>query len=461
MTEIQLFNTFKREKTIFKPIDPKRVTMYVCGPTVYNRAHIGNFRPEVVFDTLFRLLRFIYGEEHVISARNFTDVDDKINKAAFDEGVDISVITEKFINIYKQDAEQLGVLPKTLEPTVTDHMPEIIEIISRLIELEHAYVTEDGVYFNVSSMKDYGKLSGRKLEDMLSGARINIDENKKNPADFALWKAAKPNEPFWDTPFGKGRPGWHIECSAMIKKSMGDTIDIHGGGNDLIFPHHENEIAQSECANHGKTLANYWLHNGFLNFGDEKMSKSLGNVLSIDEITKKYHGEAARFALLSAHYRAPLEWNEDLIAQSSKTLDRIYRALENVWNENAKPKVTDSILNALCDDLNTPQALAALSELVKNANKAQSDDEKQNALEELLGAGQMLGILRFSPKEWFKNEKDDNDELSAHIDALVKERAEVRIAKNWSRADEIRDELARLKVVVKDGADGSTWRFID
>ncbi len=459
MTEIFLFNTLERKKTQLIPQNPERVTMYVCGPTVYNRAHIGNMRPAIVFDVLFRLLRHTYGADHVVYARNITDVDDKINAAALAEGVDISVITQKYTEVYHQDIQSLNVLLPNLEPRATAHIGEIIALIQKLIDEGHAYTAEDGVYFHVPSMKNYGRLSGRNLEDMQAGARIEIDEKKKNPADFALWKAAKPNEVSWDAPFGAGRPGWHIECSAMIEKNLGQTIDIHGGGHDLIFPHHENEIAQSECAHGGATLANIWMHNGFLNFGSEKMSKSLGNVLNIAEITATFKPEAIRLAMLSAHYRAPLDWNDDLITQSTKTLDRLYRALENVWIDNVEAIAPQALIEALCDDINTPQALAVLSELVKNANKAQNDDDKKQALAELKGVGALLGILQLTPDEWF-NDKPKDDDLNTRIDALVAERTIARAEKNWGRADEIRKELAELNVEVKDGADGATWRFL-
>ena len=435
--------------------------MYVCGPTVYNRAHIGNMRPAIVFDVLYRILRQKYGAEHVVYARNITDVDDKINAAAVKEGVDISVITKKYTEIYHEDIQSLNVLLPNIEPRATAHIDEIIALVQKLIDEGHAYETADGVYFNVPSMENYGKLSGRNIDDMLAGARIEVDSNKKNPADFALWKAAKPNEVSWDAPFGRGRPGWHIECSAMIEKNLGETIDIHGGGHDLIFPHHENEIAQSECAHHGKQLANIWIHNGFLNFGSEKMSKSLGNVVNIAELTQKFKAEAVRLAMLSAHYRAPLDWNDDLIIQSTKTLDRLYRALENVWSDSSDIVVPQSIIDAISDDLNTPQALAALSDLVKNANKAQSDAEKAKAFGELKGAGQILGILQLSPQEWFaENVAPHDDAQSTKIDALVAERTKVRAEKNWARADEIRNELNALGVEVKDSADGATWRYI-
>lgn len=459
MTEIQLFNTLAKEKTILKPINDERVTMYVCGPTVYNRAHIGNARPAVVFDTLFRLLKNKYGSQHVVYARNITDIDDKINAAALKEGVDISVITEKYTKIYHGDMAKLNVSLPTIEPKVTGHMQEIIAIVQKLIDEGHAYICPDGVYFHVPSMKDYGKLSGRNLDDMQAGARIEIDENKKNPADFAIWKAAKPNEPYWEAPFGKGRPGWHIECSAMIEKNLGQTIDIHGGGHDLIFPHHENEIAQSECAHHGEPLANIWMHNGFLTMNSDKMSKSLGNVLNIEEICEKFKPEAVRLSLLSAHYRAPLDWNDDLLTQSTKTLDRLYRALEAVWSENIEPKAPQSIIDALSDDLNTPLALAAIAELVKNANKAQTKEEKEQAFAELKGAGQMLGLLNLKPSEWFGSASEDDDQ-KAMIDALVAERTLARKEKNFARADEIRNKLNELKVEVTDGKDGVSWRYI-
>jgi cysteinyl-tRNA synthetase len=461
MTEIQLFNTIEREKTTLKPINPKRVTMYVCGPTVYNRAHIGNARPAIVFDTLARLLRHVYGQDNVIYARNITDVDDKINNAAFEAGVDISVITEKYTKIYHSDMALLNVGLPNIEPRVTTHMGEIIAIIQKLIDLGHAYNTDDGVYFHVPSMENYGRLSNRKQEDMQAGARVDIDGNKKNPSDFALWKAAKPNEPKWDAPFGAGRPGWHIECSAMIEKNLGTTIDIHGGGHDLIFPHHENEIAQSECAHSGAVLANIWMHNGFLNFGTEKMSKSLGNVVNIEDTCNKFPPEAVRFAMLSAHYRAPLDWSEEILMQSIKTLDRAYRALESVWADDISPIVPQSLIDALSDDLNTPQALAVLAELVKDANKASDEAQKHLALAHLLGFGKMLGVLQLTPSQWFKTDGDIDSDLKTRIDNLVKERTEVRAAKNWARADEIRDELANLKVVVKDGPEGSIWRFVE
>jgi cysteinyl-tRNA synthetase len=461
MAQIELFNTLTRQKQGLVPLNPERVTMYVCGPTVYNFAHIGNGRPVVVFDTLFRLLRAIYGENHVVYARNITDVDDKINAAALASGVDISEITTKYSAIYNQDMAQLGALEPTLQPTVTAHMGQIVAMVTALLDKGHAYNTPDGVYFHVPSMPDYGQLSGRNLDDNEAGARIEVDSNKRDPADFALWKAAKPGEPKWDAPFGAGRPGWHIECSAMIEAQLGQTIDIHGGGHDLIFPHHENEIAQSQCAHDGTKLANIWMHNGFLTMNSEKMSKSLGNVDLVHNLVKTWPGEALRLALLSAHYRAPLDWTDELILQSVKTLDRLYRALDGVWNERADPAVPEGILAALCDDLNTPKALAELAMLARKANKAESFEDRKRAKAELLGAGQILGILGQEPSTWLsRGSADQDDDAGAQIDALVHARLQARGSKDWAEADRLRGELAARGVEVTDSKDGPTWRYV-
>jgi cysteinyl-tRNA synthetase len=461
MRDIELFNTLAREKVRLVPLNPQRVTLYVCGPTVYNFAHIGNGRPVVVFDTLFRLLRMVYGEDHVLYARNITDVDDRINAAAFAAGVDISEVTQKYTTIYNQDMARLGALPPSLEPTVTGHIDEIIAMVASLIEKGHAYTTADGVYFHVASMPDYGQLSNRNLDDNEAGARVDVDSNKRDPADFALWKAAKPDEPQWEAPFGAGRPGWHIECSAMIEANLGETIDIHGGGHDLIFPHHENEIAQSQCAHGGTKLANIWMHNGFLTMNSEKMSKSLGNVDLVHNLVERWPGEALRLALLSAHYRAPLDWTDELILQSVKTLDRLYRALDGVWNERAEPIVPEGIIAALCDDLNTPKALAELAMLARKANKAESFEDRKRAKAELLGAGQLLGILTLEPSVWLsRGGSDDDEDATAEIDALVHARLEARGARNWAEADRLRGELAARGVEVTDSKDGPTWRYI-
>ena len=461
MRDIELYNTLTREKVRLVPLNPERITLYVCGPTVYNFAHIGNARPVVVFDTLFRLLRMVYGQDHVVYARNITDVDDKINAAAAEAGVDISVITEKYARIYSQDMATLNALLPTLEPKVTAHMDQIIAMVASLIEKGHAYTTPAGVYFRVPSMPDYGHLSGRNLDDNEAGARVDVDSNKRNPADFALWKAAKPGEPQWEAPFGPGRPGWHIECSAMIEAQLGMTIDIHGGGHDLIFPHHENEIAQSQCAHDGTKLAKIWMHNGFLTMNLEKMSKSVGNVDLVHNLVERWPGEALRLALLSAHYRAPLDWTDELILQSVKTLDRLYRALDGVWNERAEAVIPEGIIAALCDDLNTPKALAELAMLARKANKAESFDDRKRAKAELLGAGQLLGILGQEPSQWLsRGGVDADNNATTEIDALVHARLEARGARNWAEADRLRGELAARGVEVTDSKDGPSWRYI-
>ncbi len=461
MRDIELFNTGARQKVRLVPLNPKRVTMYVCGPTVYSYAHIGNGRPVVVFDTLFRLLRSIYGEDHVVYAANITDVDDKINAAALAQGIEISAITEKFTRIYNQDMATLGALPPTMQPTVTGHMDQIIAMVGDLIAKGHAYQAPDGVYFHVSSMADYGQLSGRNLDDNEAGARVDVDSNKRGPADFALWKAAKPGEPQWEAPFGAGRPGWHIECSAMIAAQLGQTIDIHGGGHDLIFPHHENEIAQSQCAHGGVSLANIWMHNGFLTMNSDKMSKSVGNVDLVHSLVERWPGEALRLALLSAHYRAPLDWTDELILQSVKTLDRLYRALDGVWNERAEPEAPEGVLAALCDDLNTPKALAELAMLARKANKAESFEDRKRAKSELLGAGQLLGILGLEPSAWLsRGGAHANEDADGEIDAMVHARLEARGARNWEEADRLRSELAARGVEVTDSKDGPSWRYI-
>ncbi|MEM0987101.1 MAG: cysteine--tRNA ligase [Pseudomonadota bacterium] len=457
---LTLYNTLGREKQVFEPQDPARVTLYVCGPTVYNYAHIGNARPAVVFDVLFRLLRRTYGEDAVVYARNITDIEDKIIARATEENVALSEITRKYADIYNADLAALNVLPPTIEPWATQHMQGMIEMTSQLVEKGHAYRADDGVYFHVPSMEGYGKLSGRSLEDNAAGARVAVGDAKKDPADFALWKLAKPGEPddaTWDSPWGPGRPGWHIECSAMAAAHLGETIDIHAGGIDLQFPHHENEIAQSECA-HGVPMARYWLHNGFLDMDGEKMSKSLGNVKLIHDLAEQWPGEVLRLALLSGHYRAPLDWTGDLLNQAKVTLDRVYGAVRRVWNEDAVAPSDTGVFDALSDDLNTPNALAELSRLAREANTASDQDDRDamaRAKANLLDAGALLGVLSASPARWEQGgDRKDND----RIDALVAARIEARQAKNWAEADRIRDDLAAEGIEIMDGAGGSTWR---
>jgi cysteinyl-tRNA synthetase len=450
-----------REKRSFAPRDPKRVTMYVCGPTVYNYAHIGNARPVVVFDVLFRLLRGVYGQDAVVYAANVTDVDDKINKKAAEEGVPIGTITRRYLDIYNNDMGVLGALRPTHQPLVTETMDAIIALIGRLIANQAAYAAEGHVLFDTQAYADYGKLSGRSMDDMIAGARVDVAPYKRHPADFVLWKPSKQGEPAWDSPWGSGRPGWHIECSAMIEETLGLPIDIHGGGNDLIFPHHENEMAQGLCAEHGhhepRDYARWWMHNGFLNMGAEKMSKSLGNVALVHELIEEAPGEALRWALLVGHYRAPLEWTGELIEQSKKALDRLYGALRRaseVEPEPAKPPA--AFMAALEDDLNTP---AAFAELFAMATRLETTTGKGRALAkgELLAAANLLGFLEGDPEAWFKSGVDAD--LKARIDGLIAERVAARAAKDWTAADRIRDELTALNVEVMDGADGAVWRI--
>ncbi|ESQ79912.1 cysteine--tRNA ligase [Asticcacaulis sp. YBE204] len=460
--KLKINDTLKREKTEFVPKNPERVTMYVCGPTVYNYAHIGNARPVVVFDVLFRLLRALYGEQHVVYARNITDVDDKINQKAITEGVDIDIITSKFADIYNADMKALGALEPTIQPRVTQNMNAIVAQIAALMRNGHAYAAEGHVLFDVESYKAYGSLSNRSLDDMIAGARVEVAPYKKNPQDFVLWKPSKPGEPRWPSPWGEGRPGWHIECSAMIEANLGLPIDIHGGGHDLVFPHHENEIAQGVCAQHGhshkeETYARYWMHNGFLTMDSEKMSKSIGNVQLVHELIKHFPGEVLRVALLSAHYRAPLDWTHDLLTQTHKRLDGLYGALRRTADvETVEAEVPEAVLEALCDDLATPRALAELSALANALETAEAAD-KPRLKAELLAAGALLGVLQGDADAWFKAGADDD--LTAKVEALLVARKDARAAKNWAEADRIRDELNALNVEVMDGPTGATWKL--
>ena len=455
--QISLTNTLTRRKEIFVPADPGRVTMYVCGPTVYNYAHIGNMRPPVVFDVLFRLLRRQYGEQAVIYARNFTDIDDRIIAAAAETGEPISAITEKFARIYEEDTGALGVLKPTLTPRATQSVPAMIALIEKLLAKGAAYKVASGVYFSVAADNDYGKLSRRAQEDLKAGARVEGEDDKRNPSDFALWKAAKPGEPEWEAPFGSGRPGWHIECSAMIEEVLGSPIDIHGGGEDLIFPHHENEIAQSETA-HGHALARVWMHNGFLTMDATKMSKSIGNIITPRELLEQgWQGEAIRWGLLSAHYRAPLDWSEDLLRQAQASLDRLYDAALRLKDvQAAEADAPAAFVAALADDLNTPAAIAELSALATAANVARKPAEQAKAKGELLAAAKLMGVLQDDPERWFR--AGFSEQAAAEIDDLVAERVAARAARNFAEADRLREVLIQRGVEVMDGAGGSTWR---
>ena len=465
---LHLHDTLQRKKVAFSPADPGRVTLYVCGPTVYSYAHIGNARPVVVFDVLFRLLRALYGEDAVIYARNVTDVDDKINAAAQAEGVDIAVIAERYLAIYEADMAALGALTPTLQPRATAHIPAMLDQIGRLVEAGAAYAAEGHVLFDVTRFADYGRLSGRSVDDMIAGARVEVAPYKRNAADFVLWKPSKPGEPAWPSPWGSGRPGWHIECSAMIESELGLPIDIHGGGHDLIFPHHENELAQGCCATGGGEYARHWMHNGFLTLDAEKMSKSAGATLLVHDLLATAPGEALRWALLSAHYRAPLEWTAELVAQSRRDLDKLYGVLQDArragLDDEARPSGhARPVFAALQDDLNTPAAKSALFALAGELRAAVTTDdlaERTSLYAALVEAGGLLGVLQADPEAWFAGGADDD--LRSKVEALLTARAHARAAKDWPAADRIRGEIATLGVEVLDGAGGAvSWRMKD
>jgi len=453
-------NTLTRERERFEPAVPGKVSMYVCGPTVYNYAHIGNARPPVVFDVLARLLRRSYSLTYV---RNITDVDDKINAAAKAEGVDISVLTNRYLAAYLEDMDALGVLRPDVAPRVTEHMPAIIAMIATLIERGHAYEADGHVLFAVESFAAYGTLSGRDRDELIAGARVEVAPYKRDPGDFVLWKPSPPDLVGWESPWGRGRPGWHIECSAMAETHLGETIDIHGGGQDLVFPHHENEIAQSTCAHGGAPYCRYWIHNGLIHVDSEKMSKSLGNVLLVRELLAEAPGEAIRLGLLTAHYRQPLDWNADVLVDARQKLDRMYGALRSAGIVG-KPDPADAVeppanvLAALEDDLNTPRALAELFALAREANRASDRDASSAAAAQLRAGAGLLGLLQDDPDAWFAGTTDAAGLPEAEIDALLTQRQALRAARQFAEADEIRDRLARAGIVIEDGADGARWR---
>jgi len=448
---ISLYNSLTRRTEPFVPLDPARVTMYVCGPTVYNYVHIGNARGPVVFDVLARLLRRHY--PNVVYARNVTDVDDKINAAAQAEGVPITVIAERYAQAYHQDMAKLGIAAPDIEPYATAHIGPIVAMIEKLIAGGHAYAAEGHVLFDVASYPAYGALSGRDTEELIAGARVEVAPYKKSPGDFVLWKPSTPEQPGWDSPWGRGRPGWHIECSAMSEAHLGQTIDIHAGGVDLMFPHHENEIAQSTCAHGGRTFARWWLHNGMLTFDGRKMSKSLGNVLVLHDLLERHPPEALRLLLLRGHYRQPLDWSDAAVAQAVSTLDGWYRVLRDLAGVDVAGDlpVPERVEAALCDDLNTPQALAELS-LLADAARQQGTARAKAAL---LGGGALLGLLQQDPEAWFKQAGGGID--AARVEALIEQRRAARAARDFARADAIRDELSAMGVVIEDGAQGTRW----
>lgn len=481
--ELKLYNTLTREKEVFQPIDDQNVRMYCCGPTVYNYAHIGNGRAAVVFDLLNRLLRHVYGEDKVKYVRNITDVDDKIMEAARKSGESIDSITRHYEKIYNEDMAGLGCRMPDVQPRCTEHIPQMVSMIEKLFAKGHAYQPPGNehsghVLFNVPSMPEYGQLSRKNRDELIAGARVDVAPYKKDPADFVLWKPSAADQPGWPSPWGRGRPGWHIECSAMAEEHLGETFDIHAGGLDLIFPHHENEIAQSRCAHGGKPMARYWLHNGFLNMGDEKMSKSLGNVAYVHDLLKKWHGEVLRLALLSAHYRQPLNFTEDILVQSKEKLDRWYQSLSDAYvligdidvglitNDAQKDPIT-----SLCEDINTPEAIAWIDaimgqiRILRNAAVHGSADMK-TACEQISGhiavldrLARVFGVLQIPCKEWFAWRPADSNVDDAKVQQMVDARIAAKKAKNFAESDRLRDELIAMGIELKDTPQGTEWRY--
>ena len=488
---LRIYNTLKGKKEEFIPLEEGKAGMYVCGPTVYDDCHMGHARASIVFDVVFRYL--MYKGLHVTYVRNITDIDDKIINKANDEGVDFKVITKRYIKSFHDDMLDLGNKPPTLEPKATGHIKEIIEIIKKLIASGHAYQVDADVYYHVESFAEYGKLSGRKTDELISGARIDVDERKKSPLDFALWKSSKPDEPSWKSPWGEGRPGWHIECSAMSCKHLGESFDIHGGGKDLVFPHHENEVAQSEAAS-GKTFAKYWLHNGFVNVNQEKMSKSLGNFFTIRDLLGLYHPEILRFFLLTTHYRSPIDYSDKSLKDAETALERIYTTLAAIdtiisnGTDASSPSQTkerdnhaEELINSLAerfeeamdDDFNSALAIAAIFDTVRSINRwinapgfigsKAAVAVLAKAKETLLDVGEVLGILKSDPARFMESLQDsrkkDQKIDTAKVEALIAERWGARSDKDWAKSDEIRDQLSSMGVVIKDSKDGTTWEI--
>jgi len=453
---LKIFNTLNSKKETFEPIDSKHVKIYACGPTVYNYAHIGNARMAVVFDTFVRTLKAVYPKVTYVS--NITDIDDKIIEAAKEQEVEISQITDKYTKIYNEDMARLNVLPPDVQPKATEFIPEMINLIEDLISKDFAYEKEGHVLFHVPLYLNYGKLSNRNREEQIAGSRVEVAPFKKDPADFILWKPSDDTQPGWDSPWGIGRPGWHTECSAMSEKTLGLPFDIHGGGRDLIFPHHENEIAQSCCSSASiddpTSYARYWMHNGFVTIDGEKMSKSLGNIILVKDLIEDHHGEVIRLALLSSHYRQGLDWNEKIIHQSKKLLDKLYAILKDLENINQVDSIQSNkdVIGPLMDDLNTPGLIAELNMVVKEFSTIK-DNEKPAVKSKLIFIGSILGILGD------KNFNHVSDEFKNKIDELIQKRTEAKQDKNFDKADKIRQELLDLGVEIKDSSDGTSWNL--
>ena len=453
--DYHLFNTLSGKKEILKPSDPQHVKIYACGPTVYNYAHIGNARMAVVFDTFVRTLRFIFPKVTYVS--NITDIDDKIIEAAVEQNVEISVITKKFTKIYNEDMAKLNVLAPDVQPKATEYIPEMIDLIKELIEKDFAYEKDGHVLFHVPTYENYGKLSNRIKDEQIAGSRVDVADFKKDPADFVLWKPSTGVQPGWESPWGIGRPGWHTECSAMSEKTLGLPLDIHGGGRDLIFPHHENEIAQSCCTaaenSNPESYAKYWMHNGFVTIDGEKMSKSLGNIILVNELTQKYHGEVIRLALLSTHYRHALDWNDNLIHQAKKLLDKLYSLLNELNDVKESKEPDNDLIEILLDDLNTPGLMANINKLLKNAESLEEGD-KPNLKSNLLLIGKLMGILED------KSYNQISSEFKDKVDNLIKDRSNAKKKRDFELADKIRSELIDLGVEINDSPEGTTWKVV-
>ena len=453
--DYHLFNTLSGKKEILKPGDPKHVKIYACGPTVYNYAHIGNARMAVVFDTFVRTLRFIFPKVTYVS--NITDIDDKIIEAAVEQNVEISVITKKFTKIYNEDMAKLNVLAPDVQPKATEYIPEMIDLIKELIEKDFAYEKDGHVLFHVPTYENYGKLSNRIKDEQIAGSRVDVADFKKDPADFVLWKPSTGVQPGWKSPWGTGRPGWHTECSAMSEKTLGLPLDIHGGGRDLIFPHHENEIAQSCCTaaenSNPESYAKYWMHNGFVTIDGEKMSKSLGNIVLVNELTQKYHGEVIRLALMSTHYRQALDWNDNVIHQAKKLLDKLYYLLNELNDVKESKEPDNDLIEILLDDLNTPGLIANINKLIKNAESREEDD-KPNLKSNLLLIGKLMGILEDQSYNQISSEFKDK------VDSLIEDRSNAKKKRDFELADKIRSELIELGVEINDSPEGTTWKVV-
>jgi cysteinyl-tRNA synthetase len=453
--DYHLFNTLSGKKEILKPSDPQHVKIYACGPTVYNYAHIGNARMAVVFDTFVRTLRFIFPKVTYVS--NITDIDDKIIEAAVEQNVEISVITKKFTKIYNEDMAKLNVLAPDVQPKATEYIPEMIDLIKELIEKDFAYEKDGHVLFHVPTYENYGKLSNRIKDEQIAGSRVDVADFKKDPADFVLWKPSTGVQPGWESPWGIGRPGWHTECSAMSEKTLGLPLDIHGGGRDLIFPHHENEIAQSCCTaaenSNPESYAKYWMHNGFVTIDGEKMSKSLGNIILVNELTQKYHGEVIRLALLSTHYRQALDWNDNVIHQAKKLLDKLYSLLNELNDVKESKEPDNDLIEMLLDDLNTPGLMANINKLLKNAESLEEGD-KPNLKSNLLLIGKLMGILED------KSYNQISSEFKDKVDNLIEDRSNAKKKRDFVLADKIRSELIDLGVEINDSPEGTTWKVV-